>query len=190
MSCEEPTTSPTPENNITVVSSDGKEFLLDLKLTEQSETLARLISNFEYDRTDVKKDPVPLGNITSAQMQKIIEWLQHHRYYPKWEQNDIHYSTSFTFETWVEEYLNIPNNEMFELLNAANYLNIPRLFSTICRIMASRITGKSAEQIRTVLNIKTDVKNDVYTGIPIQEDSSSSEDGMSEISLSPSPPPI
>ncbi|CAP31841.2 Protein CBG12958 [Caenorhabditis briggsae] len=158
MTTDEPSSSISQEL-ITVVSSDGKDFELTVELAQQSETLAKLIANFDYHLKDVKKEPIPLGNIASAQMEKI------------------------------------PNSELFELMSAANYLNIQHLYETLCRRIASKIAGKTSSEMRQALNLKSDEEikaaeiDEEEEEEKEEDDESSSEDQeMSDISLSPEPP--
>ncbi|KAF8093915.1 hypothetical protein N665_0374s0007 [Sinapis alba] len=45
---------------------------------------------------------------------------------------------------------------LFDLINAANYLNIKNLFNLTCQTAADMITGKTVDEIRTFLNIEND----------------------------------
>lgn len=43
---------------------------------------------------------------------------------------------------------------LFELIKAANYLDIPELVEITCKTVANMIKGKSPEQIRDTFNIQ------------------------------------
>uniref|UniRef100_A0A1I7T4S5 Skp1-related protein n=1 Tax=Caenorhabditis tropicalis TaxID=1561998 RepID=A0A1I7T4S5_9PELO len=154
MSSEE--TSSNETMTVIVISSDGKEFELDIKLTEQSETLSRLIENFDYSNSEVKKLPIPLKNINTTQMEKIILWLNHYKDHDPFVPRDKNYVPNYSFGVWANNFLNIPNNELYELVTAANYLSIPRLYDAVGRKIASKIAGKDAEQIRQAFNLTGD----------------------------------
>ncbi|CAL2032730.1 unnamed protein product [Caenorhabditis brenneri] len=147
------TSAPKP-NTFTVVSGDGHSFELDMKLAEQSETLSKLIENFDYSQDDVRKMPVPLCNLKKEQVEKIILWLERHRNHSAWVPRDKQYVPDYKFGEWSTNYFNIPNNELFELIVAANYLCIPRLYDAVGRQIASKIAGKSAEEMIKVFNLK------------------------------------
>ncbi|ULU05439.1 hypothetical protein L3Y34_017840 [Caenorhabditis briggsae] len=193
MTTDEPSSSISQEL-ITVVSSDGKDFELTVELAQQSETLAKLIANFDYHLKDVKKEPIPLGNIASAQMEKVCVWLKHHQN-KKWTPPGKSDVPSYSFDKWTNAYLTIPNSELFELMSAANYLNIQHLYETLCRRIASKIAGKTSSEMRQALNLKSDEEikaaeiDEEEEEEKEEDDESSSEDQeMSDISLSPEPP--
>jgi S-phase kinase-associated protein 1 len=53
-----------------------------------------------------------------------------------------------------KEFVNVDNEQLFELILAANYLNIKRLLDITCQAVAEQIKGKTPEQIRQQFNIE------------------------------------
>lgn len=47
---------------------------------------------------------------------------------------------------------------MFDIILAANYLDIRGLMDTTCKTVANMIKGKSPEELRRIFNIKNDFK--------------------------------
>lgn len=180
----EPTSSNSP-NMITIVSSDGEEFEISTNLAQQSETLSNLIENFDYHRKDVKKEPIPLENITRTQMEKVLKWMKHHQHAPKWVPADNNYVPDYRFDAWTSGYLNIPNNRLYELVKASNYLNIPRLYDAVSKKVASMIAGKTADEMRRTLNLQPNADEEEEDG-STDDDEEYYQEGevMSEISLS------
>merc|ERR1711993_115007 len=87
---------------------------------------------------------VPLPNVNAAILKKIIAWCTHYK-------NDQSESSE-----WDLEYLKINDGTLFELILAANYLDISQLLDVCCKQVANMIKGKSAEEIRARFNIQND----------------------------------
>ena len=59
-----------------LISSDGEVFEIDGKIA----TLSGLLVDFVNEDEDGDKDePIPLANVTSDVMKKVIEWAEHHK---------------------------------------------------------------------------------------------------------------
>ena len=57
---------------------------------------------------------------------------------------------------WDEDFFNVDQALVFELILAANYLDIKGLLNLGCKIVAKMIRGKTPEEIRKHFNIKND----------------------------------
>ncbi len=57
----------------------------------------------------------------------------------------------------IEFFLLVDQQTIFQLMYAADYLNIDRLLDVIFKTVASMIKDKSPEDIRTTFNIKNDL---------------------------------
>jgi len=59
-------------------------------------------------------------------------------------------------QKWYADFVNVEQVLLFELILAANYLDIKPLLDLTCATVASMIKGKSPEDIRATFNIKND----------------------------------
>lgn len=57
---------------------------------------------------------------------------------------------------WCGDLLNIPNEEIFKLMNAANFLIIDMLINATCVKIATLLKDKNCEEIRAIFNIEDD----------------------------------
>ena len=73
---------------LSLVTSDGKEFLVDEDAAFQSNLLRKMVDNLsglnggaeeDTDNNQVLKESLPLTTITSAVLEKILEWCYDHR---------------------------------------------------------------------------------------------------------------
>ncbi|KAI3919483.1 hypothetical protein MKW98_030194 [Papaver atlanticum] len=59
-------------------------------------------------------------------------------------------------KNWDAEFVKVDPSELFDLILAANYLNIKELCDLTCQTVADMIKGKTPEEIRKTFNIKND----------------------------------
>jgi S-phase kinase-associated protein 1 len=59
-------------------------------------------------------------------------------------------------KTWDTEFTNVEQGVLFELILAANYLNIKSLLDLTCLTVANMIKGKTPDEIRKKFNIEND----------------------------------
>lgn len=57
---------------------------------------------------------------------------------------------------WDKQFVTVDQVTLFELILAANYLNIKSLLDLTCMTVAEMIKGKTPEEIRKTFNIKND----------------------------------
>lgn len=57
---------------------------------------------------------------------------------------------------WDKEFVKVDDETLFNLILAANYLDIKSLLDLTCKTVADEIKGKTPEQIRVRFNIKND----------------------------------
>ncbi len=95
-------------------------------------------------------EEIPLPNVKSAILIKVIEYCNHHKNSPVAEIEkplktiDMRQLVS----EWDAEFMMIEHDMLFELIKAANYLDIKSLLDLSCAKIASMLKGKTPEQIR------------------------------------------
>lgn len=102
-------------------------------------------------------DCIPLPNVTGSILQKVIEWAEHHRNDPPQPpEDDLKEKRTDDIDEWDIDYCKVDQGTLFELILAANYLDIRPLLDLTCKTVANMIKGKTAEEIRKTFNIKND----------------------------------
>ncbi|ESQ30625.1 hypothetical protein EUTSA_v10012355mg [Eutrema salsugineum] len=119
---------------IVLKSSDGETFEVEEAVALQSQTVAHMVED------DCVGDGIPLPNVTSHILTKVIEYCKKHVVV------DGDGVSS-------EELKNQPT--LFNLMLAANFLNIKSLLDLTCQEVADLITGKTPQETRTMLNDST-----------------------------------
>ncbi|TVT97411.1 hypothetical protein EJB05_57346, partial [Eragrostis curvula] len=143
---------------ITLHSSDGEQFEIEQEVAMQSQTIRHMI---EDDCTD---NGVPLPNVDSKILSRVIEYCNKHaEAAAKTDDGAAAAAASSTgsgdnkeLKAWDAEFVKVDQATLFDLILAANYLNIKDLLDLTCQTVADMMKGKTPEEIRTIFNIKND----------------------------------
>ncbi|KAL4633550.1 hypothetical protein ACB092_04G131000 [Castanea dentata] len=142
--------STSAEKKITLRSSDGEAFEVEEKVVTESQTIKHMIED-DYSE-------IPLPNVTSNILTLVIEYCKKHveagnpetSYFSGNEKSDD------PLAAWDAEFVKVDQNTLFDLILAANYLNIKGLLDLTCKTVADMMRGKTIEEIRHVFHIKND----------------------------------
>ena len=146
-------TAAAPARKIVLHCSDEQDVEVDAGIVEMSGTLRNMMEDLS-DGADAL--PIPVPNVTSKIMQKVIEYCAHHRAMPAPAPADDRARIDEPIDAWDQEFCKVDLNTLFELILAANYLDIHQLLDVTCKSIANIIKGKSPEEIRKIFNIKND----------------------------------
>ncbi|OXA64765.1 S-phase kinase-associated protein 1 isoform X2 [Folsomia candida] len=142
---------------INLESSDGDMLKVDVDVITCSLTIKQLIDNLGVgDDSEV----VPLKNISTEILQKVITWAEHHKDdLPSIEDDEDPPRERRTDDitTWDANFIKMEQIELFDLIVAANYLDITGLLDLGCKIVANMIKGKTADDIRAMFNLVNDL---------------------------------
>ncbi|KAJ3239265.1 hypothetical protein HDU78_002985 [Chytriomyces hyalinus] len=139
---------------VRITSSDSQEFSVPLDIACQSQ----LIKNMIEDVGDADEQPIPLPNVTGAILQKVIEYATMHKDDPPSapSETEATLSTSEDIEDRDKQFLNVDQGTLFEIILAANYLDMKSLLDVGCKTVANMIKGKTVEEVRALFNIVND----------------------------------
>lgn len=166
--------------SVVLVSGEGEKFTVERKIAERSLLLKNYLNdmhdsqlqddssdeeedkdkNGEADEDDEDEDDdeivMPVPNVRSSVLQKVIEWAEHHKdsNFPDEEDDDSRKSAPM--DSWDREFLKVDQEMLYEIILAANYLNIKPLLDAGCKVVAEMIRGRSPEEIRRTFNIVND----------------------------------
>jgi len=140
-------------NTIKLQSNDGVEIVVERPIAERSV----LIKNMLEDCGEVT-DAIPISNVNESILRKVIEWCEHHKNDPVLADNETDDSRKKTtdIDEWDQKFMNVDQEMLFEIILAANFLDIKPLLDTGCKTVANMIKGKSPEEIRKLFNIQND----------------------------------
>ena len=145
------------QKTLTLISSDNKKVHIDSKSAERSLLLRGLIQDYSED-TDI-----PIHDINGEILSKIVDWLVH------WRDNEPRTipkplpSADFkeATEEWNVEWISkFSLEDNYELIVAANFMDIKSLLDLACARIAIEFKGKTIEEIRDVFNIPVDMTDE------------------------------
>jgi S-phase kinase-associated protein 1 len=89
----------------------------------------------------------------------VIEYCDHHKSDPLPPPEDEFAEErrrSDDIEEWDADFIQVEQEMLFEIILAANYLDIKPLLDLGCKTVANMIKGKTTEEIRKTFNIECD----------------------------------
>jgi S-phase kinase-associated protein 1 len=113
---------------------------------------------FSTDEHDEEIIEIPIGNVKTAVLKKVIEFCEHHVTEPMSEIEKPLKSENMAevVQPFYANFVNVEQETLFDLILAANFMDIKPLLDLTCASVASMIKGKTPEEIRTTFNIKND----------------------------------
>ncbi|KAG0238571.1 hypothetical protein BGW42_004333 [Actinomortierella wolfii] len=133
---------------VLLTSSEGTEFLIDRDIAEKSQVL-----KFMFDDVGDSGHAVPLPNVSGPILAKVIEYCTHHRHDAPVQNGE---DSASDISEWDLEFCKVDQGTLYELILAANYLDIKPLLDLTCKTVANMIKAKSPEEIRKTFNITND----------------------------------
>lgn len=137
---------------VKLISKEGDDFMVDVEAAIMSELVKGMINE---DCDDEVVAEIPLPNVKAAILGKVIEFCKHYRTEPMAEIEKPLKSADMAevVSEWYVDFVNVEHEVLFELILAANYMDIKPLLELSSAKVASMIKGKTPEEIRKAFNI-------------------------------------
>ncbi|CAN6332940.1 unnamed protein product [Urochloa humidicola] len=149
---------------ITLISSDNERF----EVPEAAATLSQTIRHMIEDGcTD---GGIPLPNVTGKILAKVLEYCNKHA--PASAEGEAAaagasssspdaaaaaaVSSKEALESFDKAFVDIDQATLYDVILAANYLDVKGLLDIVCQKVADMVKGKSVEEIRQTFNITND----------------------------------
>ncbi|KAJ8102619.1 E3 ubiquitin ligase SCF complex, Skp subunit [Lipomyces tetrasporus] len=138
---------------VKLTSSDGESFDVEKDVAERSVLIKNMIEDVGDDSTEI-----PIPNVTANVLKKVLEWCEHHKSdpAPATEDDTDARKKSTDIDEWDQKFMQVDQEMLFEIILAANYLDIKALLEVGCKTVANMIKGKTPEEIRRTFNIQND----------------------------------
>jgi len=120
---------------VLISTSDNEQFSVDRDGAERSLLIKQLIEDIgESDQA------IPLPNVSSSVLTKVLEYCSHHRNDPLSvadEPDEIRRRATDISE-WDARFIQVDQEMLFEIILAANYLDIKSLLDIGCKTVYVR----------------------------------------------------
>ncbi|XP_041448843.1 S-phase kinase-associated protein 1-like [Drosophila obscura] len=137
--------------NIKLQSMDGDIFDVDMKIAKCSGTIKFMLEECKLEKDEAI---VPLPKVNSTVLRKVLIWADYHQDDSGPTEDDDNEKGTDNIISWDYDFLKVDQGTLFELILAANYLDIKGLLNLTCKTVANMIKGKTPEEIRQTFNIK------------------------------------
>lgn len=139
---------------VNLISNEGDKYEVPLKVARMSNLIQNLSEDVGEDEVEDKDFPCP--KVSSAILQKVVDYCTH---YQEEEMQKI--ETPLQGETieeivkpaWYAEFCKVDREVLFQLVAAANFMDIKPLLDLTCLAVSVSIKGKSVEELRKIFNL-------------------------------------
>jgi S-phase kinase-associated protein 1 len=128
------------------ISKEGDSFPVPLSVANMSELVKSMMDEDAEDDDDANSPTeIPLPNVKAQVLRKVIEFCEHHLTEPMTEIEKPLKSQNMgdVVQSWYADFVNLEQVLLFELILAANYMDIKPLLDLTCATVASMIKGKT-----------------------------------------------
>ncbi|KAL8287060.1 hypothetical protein RQP46_004066 [Phenoliferia psychrophenolica] len=138
---------------ITLSTSDNETFPVEKEVAIRSVLIKNML-----DDLPESDNAIPLPNVSANVLRKVLDWCEHHKKDPEPLETDSDDTRKKTTEIsdWDQKFIQVDQEMLFEIILAANYLDIKPLLDVGCKTVANMIKGKQPEEIRKLFNIVND----------------------------------
>ncbi|KAL7228680.1 hypothetical protein ACSBR2_007395 [Camellia fascicularis] len=124
-------------------SSDGEEFAIQENIAVKSTTIKNMVEG------GCVSNVIPVPNVDAKTLAMVIEYCKKHAEIEAEE-------AASELKKFNSEFLDKGQQVLYDLIMAANFLDVKELLEAVCQKVADMIKGKKPDQIRKIFNIKND----------------------------------
>ncbi|KAJ1362093.1 Skp1- protein [Parelaphostrongylus tenuis] len=139
---------------IKLLTNDGQIFDVPVDVVRLSNTIYTMLLDLGIESE--LNDPIPICNVSGPIMKKVLQWCTYHKDDLSMDDLDSYENRAVDIPSWDMEFLKVDQATLFDLILAANYLDIKGLLCVSCKTVANMINGKTPEEIRRTFNIRND----------------------------------
>lgn len=127
-------------STVVLLSQDGVSIEAPVESINLSTTIKKIIKDVGTD------DTIQLPRITGKYLAKVVEYCTRYSENPEFD----------VATQWELDFCKVEQNELFELILAADYLGVKPMLDLMCREVSNMIKGKFPHEIRDMFGIKNE----------------------------------
>jgi len=132
---------------VTLESSDGKQFPVQKNVAEMLITVKHMLSEIQTDAA------IPLSNVKSAVLGKVLEWCDYHSKNPDPPVPESEKYRLDNIKEWDKNFMKVDLELLFDIVLAANYLDVKGLLDLGCKTIALHMKDKTVDEIKEAFKI-------------------------------------
>uniref|UniRef100_A0A6U3WK45 Uncharacterized protein n=1 Tax=Ditylum brightwellii TaxID=49249 RepID=A0A6U3WK45_9STRA len=143
------------EEIVNLVSKEGDSFEVPISVAKLSKLVETTI---DEDADEDETQEIPLPNVKATVLSKVIDFCKHYKQEPMTQITTPLKSSKIEeiVQKWYADFVKVEQVLLFELVIAANFMDIKPLLDLTCLAVSVMIKGKSADDIRKIFNISND----------------------------------
>lgn len=140
-----------PEQMVKLMSDDN-EHHMSLSNARMSGTIANMLDDFDDDDEETV---IPIPNIKGDIMERVIAFCAQHPDAPRnlTEEQQLEMRTK-PLSGFDLEFVKVPLATLFEMILAANFLDLKPMLDVCCKAVAEMIKGKTPDEIKKVFGVE------------------------------------
>jgi len=146
----------TSGGTVTLISKEGERFQVDTNVAKMSKLVESTID--EEDDDDDQLNDICLPNVKASVLAKVIEYCEHYQTDKMTAITTPLKSSKIEdlVQPWYADYVKVEQVMLFELVTAANFMDIKPLLDLTCLAVSVYIKGKSPEELRRIFNLSNE----------------------------------
>nr|XP_009607248.3 SKP1-like protein 11 [Nicotiana tomentosiformis] len=142
--------TPATENKVLILkSNDGDEFQLEESIAIGSVTIKNMVED------DCASNIIPLPNVDTETLIKTIEYLKKHAEISGSDEEEEEIKKT-KIKDFDKEFVSVKMQKLFNIILAANFLDIKPLLDLCAQAIADKIKNKSHVAVRKIFNVECD----------------------------------
>lgn len=139
-------------DDVVLLSPEGERFTVPRRVAAMSDLIKTMIEDSNG------MEEIPVMDVKGSVLSKVIDFCKHHvdNKLPEIEKPLRSANLEDIVPAWDAAFVNVEQEVLFEIILAADFLDIKSLLDLACAKVASMIKGKAPEEIRRTFNIKND----------------------------------
>lgn len=147
------------KRTVNIVSKEGETFEVDLEVAKMSNLVVNTMDGYDdddYDDDEEEDRDILIPNVRKVVLEKVIDFC---RYYKQKEEMSViqiplqSSKLEDVVQDWYVEFCKVDEQMLFELISAANFMDVKPLLDLSCFAIAVLLKGKSESEIHKIFNM-------------------------------------